>query len=167
MEGIHDARRFMSALRAAAFAKPVVVMKAGRQPAGSTAALTHSAAIVAADDVFEAALRRAGAVRVRSFTQLFSAAKCLASRYKPVGKASGDRHQWRRAGGAGGRLGQRDRPGCGPAGRYRPHWRWRRRWRRTPRLESVIDLGEEAGAGAVQAPRCWPAPRTVRSTACW
>ncbi|MEK8045298.1 bifunctional acetate--CoA ligase family protein/GNAT family N-acetyltransferase [Ideonella margarita] len=86
MEGITHARRFMSALRAAASIKPVVVMKAGRKPAGSHAALTHSAAIVGADDVFEAALRRAGVVRVRSFTQLFSAAKCLASRYKPVGE---------------------------------------------------------------------------------
>ena len=86
MEGIRHARRFMSALRAAAYAKPVVVMKSGRKPAGSEAALTHSAAIVGSDDVFEAALRRAGAVRVRSFTQLFSAAKCLASRYRPVGK---------------------------------------------------------------------------------
>lgn len=86
MEGIRQARRFMSALRAAAHAKPVVVMKAGRKPAGSRAALTHSAAIVGSDDVFEAALRRAGAVRVRVFTQLFSAAKCLASRYRPVGR---------------------------------------------------------------------------------
>ncbi|MEY8689415.1 MAG: acetate--CoA ligase family protein, partial [Leptothrix sp. (in: b-proteobacteria)] len=86
MEGIHNARRFMSALRAAAYTKPVVVMKAGRKPAGSTAALTHSAAIVGSDDVFEAVLRRAGVVRVRAFTQLFSAAKCLASRYRPVGK---------------------------------------------------------------------------------
>ena len=86
MEGIRNARRFMSALRAAAYAKPVVVMKAGRKPAGSKVALTHSAAIVGSDDVFEAALRRAGAVRVRIFTQMFSAAKCLASRYRPVGK---------------------------------------------------------------------------------
>ncbi len=86
MEGIRSARRFISALRAAAYTKPVVVMKAGRMPAGSRAALTHSAAIVGSDDVFEAALRRAGAVRVRAFPQLFSAAKCLASRYRPVGK---------------------------------------------------------------------------------
>ncbi len=85
MEGIRDARRFMSALRAAAYAKPVVVMKAGREPAGSRVALTHSAAIVGADDVFDAALRRAGVVRVRQFTQLFSAAQCLASRFRPVG----------------------------------------------------------------------------------
>jgi acyl-CoA synthetase (NDP forming) len=86
MEGITNARRFMSALRAAANAKPVVVLKAGRKPASNQAVLTHSGAIVGSDDVFDAALRRAGAVRVRSFVGLFSAAKCLASRYKPVGK---------------------------------------------------------------------------------
>ncbi|MCM2295947.1 bifunctional acetate--CoA ligase family protein/GNAT family N-acetyltransferase [Rhodoferax sp.] len=86
MEGITNARRFMSALRAAANAKPVVVLKAGRKAASNQAALTHSGTIVGSDDVFDAALRRAGAVRVRSFVALFSAAKCLASRYKPVGK---------------------------------------------------------------------------------
>ena len=86
LEGIANARRFMSALRSAANAKPVVVLKAGRRPAGNAAAQTHSGTIVGADDVFDSALRRAGAVRVRSFVQLFSAAKCLASRYRPVGK---------------------------------------------------------------------------------
>jgi len=86
MEGISSARRFMSALRSAANAKPVVVLKAGRKAAGNEAAQTHSGAIVGSDDVFDAALRRAGAVRVRSFVALFSAAKCLASRYRPVGK---------------------------------------------------------------------------------
>ena len=85
LEGISNARRFMSALRSAANAKPVVVLKAGRKPAGNEAAQTHSGAIVGSDDVFDAALRRAGAVRVRSFVELFSAAKCLASRYRPVG----------------------------------------------------------------------------------
>ena len=85
MEGILDARRFISALRAAANTKPVVVLKSGHRAAGSQAALTHSGAIVGSDEVFDAALRRAGAVRVKSFAQLFSAAKCLASRYRPVG----------------------------------------------------------------------------------
>jgi acetyltransferase len=85
LEGIASARRFMSALRSAAIAKPVVVLKAGRRLAGNEAAQTHSAAAVGSDEVFDAALRRAGAVRVRSFVELFSAAKCLASRYRPVG----------------------------------------------------------------------------------
>jgi acetyltransferase len=86
LEGISNARRFMSALRSAANAKPVVVLKAGRRQAGNEAAQTHCRAIVGSDDVFDAALRRAGAVRVRSFVELFSASKCLAARYRPVGK---------------------------------------------------------------------------------
>lgn len=86
LEGISNARSFMSALRSAARAKPVVVLKAGRKSAANLAAQTHSGAIVGSDEVFDAALRRAGAVRVRSFVELFSAAKCLASRYRPVGK---------------------------------------------------------------------------------
>lgn len=86
LEGISNARSFMSALRSAANTKPVVVLKAGRKPAGNEAAQTHSGTIVGSDDVFDAALRRAGAVRVRSFVELFSAVKCLASRYRPVGR---------------------------------------------------------------------------------
>jgi acetyltransferase len=86
LEGISNARRFMSSLRAAANAKPVVILKAGRKPGGKRAAFTHSGTIVGSDDVFDAALRRAGAVRVRSFVALFSAAKCLASRYRVIGR---------------------------------------------------------------------------------
>ena len=89
LEGITNARRFMSALRSAVSTKPVVVLKSGRKPAGNAAALTHSGTIVGSDEVFDAALRRAGAVRVRSFVQLYSAAKCLASRYRPVGRRLG------------------------------------------------------------------------------
>jgi len=85
LEGIRNARSFMSSLRAAAGAKPVIVLKAGRKPDGARAALTHSGAIIASDDVFDAALKRAGAVRVRTFVQLFSAVKCLSARYLPVG----------------------------------------------------------------------------------
>ena len=86
LEGIHNARSFMSALRAAAGAKPVIVLKAGRHADAAQAALTHSGAVIASDDVFDAALNRAGAVRVRTFVQLFSAVKCLSARYLPVGR---------------------------------------------------------------------------------
>ena len=85
LEGISDARSFMSALRAAASVKPVIVLKAGRRAAGRRAALTHSGAMVGTNSVFTAALRRAGAVRVRLVTQLFAAARCLAARYRPCG----------------------------------------------------------------------------------
>jgi len=85
IEGIRDARRFLSSLRAAARVKPVIVMKVGRHPAGSRAAVSHTGAIVGADDVFDAAVRRAGVVRVSSIGQLVAAAHALASRIRPQG----------------------------------------------------------------------------------
>src|SRR6266571_374139 len=51
IEGIRDARRFLSGLRAAARVKPVIVMKVGRHPAGSRAAVSHTGAIVGTDGV--------------------------------------------------------------------------------------------------------------------
>jgi len=85
IEGIRDARRFLSSLRAAARVKPVIVMKTGRHPAGSRAAVSHTGAIVGTDDVFDAAVRRAGVVRVSSIGQLVAAAQALASRVRPHG----------------------------------------------------------------------------------
>jgi acetyltransferase len=85
VEGIRNARKFMSALRAAARTKPVIVLKSGREEAGLRAAASHTRSLAGRDDVADAALRRAGAVRVRTFIQLFSAAKCLSSRYRPIG----------------------------------------------------------------------------------
>jgi len=85
IEGVRDARRFMSALRAAARAKPVILMKVGRHPAGSRAAVSHTGALVGADDVFEAAVRRAGVVRVRTIGQLVAAAQALSSNVRPRG----------------------------------------------------------------------------------
>jgi len=85
VEGIRKARGFMSALRAAARSKPVFVIKVGRHDAGSRAVMSHTGALVGSDDVFDAALRRAGVVRVESIGGLFSAAKSLASRHRYSG----------------------------------------------------------------------------------
>lgn len=79
VEGIRAARRYISALRAAARVKPVIALKVGRYASGSRAASSHTGALVGSDAVFDAALRRAGTVRVRTYTQLFAAARVLAS----------------------------------------------------------------------------------------
>ena len=86
VEGVHDARRFVSAVRAASRVKPVIALKVGRYLSGSRAASSHTGALVGSDAVFEAALRRAGAVRVRTYTQLFAAARALASGVRPAGE---------------------------------------------------------------------------------
>jgi acetyltransferase len=85
IEGIRDARRFMSALRAAARVKPVIVMKSGRHPTGVRAAISHTGAMVGADDVFDAAIRRTGAVRVTTIGELVAAAQALSAHVRPKG----------------------------------------------------------------------------------
>ncbi|MCK5872400.1 MAG: bifunctional acetate--CoA ligase family protein/GNAT family N-acetyltransferase, partial [Methylococcales bacterium] len=81
VEGIRDARRFLSGLKAAARLKPVILIKSGRHEAGCKAAMSHTGAMVGSDDVFDAAIERAGVVRAYTITQLFSAARVLANNY--------------------------------------------------------------------------------------
>ncbi|GAA4344208.1 GNAT family N-acetyltransferase [Pigmentiphaga soli] len=82
LEHVRDAREFMSAMRAAASVKPVAVLKADR----GGGPRRGDAAGIAPDTVFDAALRRAGAVRVAHFVQLFSAVKALGFRRRPTGR---------------------------------------------------------------------------------
>ena len=86
VEGIRNARRFVSALRAASRVKPVIVLKVGRFASGSKAASSHTGALVGSDAVFDAALRRGGTVRVKTYTQLFAAARMLAADRLPQGE---------------------------------------------------------------------------------
>jgi len=85
IEGIRNARSFMSAIRAAAQIKPVILVKVGRHSVSSKAAMSHTASLVGSDDAFDAAVRRAGVVRVQTVTQLFSVAKALSCGFHPTG----------------------------------------------------------------------------------
>jgi len=86
IEGVRDGRGLVSSMRAAARAKPIILMKVGRHPAGSRAAVSHTGAIVGNDDVFDAVVRRTGAVRVHSLEALVDAAQALASHVHPHGE---------------------------------------------------------------------------------
>ncbi len=88
-EGVRDAPSFISALRGAARSKPVVVLKTGRHIQGSKAAHTHTGALIGDDAVFDAALSRAGAVRAKTFGQLFAAAEILSANMRARGNRLG------------------------------------------------------------------------------
>ena len=83
LESITAARKFMSAARAAARNKPVIVVKAGRMAEGAKAAASHTGALAGSDDVYDAAIRRAGMLRVTSTEDLFDAVETLA-RTRPL-----------------------------------------------------------------------------------
>jgi acetyltransferase len=79
LETIPAARKFMSAARSAARAKPVIAIKSGRNAAAAKAAATHTGALAGTDAAVSAAFRRAGLVRVEELEELFNAAETLAS----------------------------------------------------------------------------------------
>jgi acetyltransferase len=85
IEAVTHGRKFMSAARAAARAKPVLVLKAGRSTAGARAASSHTGALAGADAVYDAVFRRAGMLRVDTMAQLFAAAETLALTGEQIG----------------------------------------------------------------------------------
>ncbi|MEM8819116.1 MAG: bifunctional acetate--CoA ligase family protein/GNAT family N-acetyltransferase [Pseudomonadota bacterium] len=91
LEGITDAQAFMPAARAAARVKPVIALKGGRHRAGARAATSHSGALAGTDALFDAALARAGILRIRTIEELFDAAEALDHLRLRAGQPFGDR----------------------------------------------------------------------------
>jgi acetyltransferase len=85
VESVGDARSFLSAAREVALRKPIIVIKAGRCDAASTAASSHTGALTGSDEVFDAALRRCGVLRVDTIGDLFYMAETLARQPRPRG----------------------------------------------------------------------------------
>jgi acetyltransferase len=77
VEGITQARKFMSAARSVARVKPVIVLKAGRHAAAAKAAASHTGAMAGSAAVYDAAFARAGLVPVHGLGELFDAAETL------------------------------------------------------------------------------------------
>lgn len=78
VDSINEKRHFLSAARAAARNKPILVIKSGRSLEGTTAAKLHTGGVTGNDAVYEAAFRRAGMLRVNDLIELFAAVETLA-----------------------------------------------------------------------------------------
>lgn len=83
IESVKQARKFMSAARATSRNKPVIVVKSGRVAEGAKAAASHTGALAGSDEIFDAAIRRAGMLRVYTINNLFDAVETLA-RTRPI-----------------------------------------------------------------------------------
>jgi acetyltransferase len=80
IEAVTQARKFMSAARAAARLKPLIAIKAGREAGAAKAAASHTGALAGIDGVYDAAFRRAGILRVHDLDEVFDAVETLATR---------------------------------------------------------------------------------------
>ena len=85
LEAVTAGRKFLSASRAAARNKPVLVVKAGRTAAAAKAAASHTGALAGSDDVYDAVFQRAGMLRVDTTEALFDAVETLARARQPRG----------------------------------------------------------------------------------
>ncbi len=85
MESLTNAKRFMSAARAFARTKPIIILKVGKSAAGAAAAMSHTGSLSGDDAIFDAAFERAGVIRVNTIAELFNAAQTLSSQPRPRG----------------------------------------------------------------------------------
>jgi len=85
VENLTHIRSFMSAARSVSRIKPIIALKAGRTQAGAKAAASHTGAIAGEDAVYDAAFKRAGILRVKTFEELFDCAELLAKQPRPRG----------------------------------------------------------------------------------
>jgi acetyltransferase len=85
IEGITDARKFMSAARHFARTKPIIVVKSGQFSESAKAAASHTGSLSGEDSIYDAAFKRAGIVRVNEIVDLFNAAEVLGTQPLPQG----------------------------------------------------------------------------------
>ena len=85
IEGITEARKFMSAARHFARTKPIIVVKSGKFSESAKAAASHTGSLSGEDAIYDAAFKRAGVVRVNEIADLFNAAEVLGTQPLPKG----------------------------------------------------------------------------------
>jgi acetyltransferase len=85
VESIKNGRKFMTAVRSFSSSKPIMVIKSGKFEASQVVSLTHSGFMAGEDKVYDAAFKRAGAIRVDETLDLFYLAECLSKQRRPKG----------------------------------------------------------------------------------
>jgi len=86
LESAKNGITFLNALKKLTDHKPVVLIKAGRSQAGKRATLSHTGSLAGSDEVFEAAIRGCGAIRVKGIEEMFDVCKGFSSILSPQGK---------------------------------------------------------------------------------
>ncbi|MBX5320907.1 MAG: acetate--CoA ligase family protein [Candidatus Bathyarchaeia archaeon] len=86
VEDVKNGRAFIEAASKVTRKKPVIAIKAGKTEAGAKAAASHTGAIAGADEIYAAAFKQTGILRVRDMEEFFDAAKALVMQPPAAGK---------------------------------------------------------------------------------
>ncbi|MEW5947418.1 MAG: CoA-binding protein [bacterium] len=86
IEGVDDGRRFLDVVRRITPRKPVIVFKAGQTRSGARAAVSHTGALAGSRDIYDAAFRQAGVIKVSATDEMLDLARAFA--YLPLPKGN-------------------------------------------------------------------------------
>ena len=86
LEGVPDGGRFRRVAAEATHRRPVVILKAGRTPAGSRAVVSHTGALAGSDAAYSAAFRQAGVNRADTLEELFDSSLAFSAQPLPCGR---------------------------------------------------------------------------------
>jgi len=89
IEGLKDGREFLRVAREATRKKPVVAIKVGVSSAGVRAATSHTGALAGSDEVYDAAFRQVGIIRVGGSVELLDVGEALIKCPLPRGNRVG------------------------------------------------------------------------------
>src|SRR6478735_750666 len=86
LEDIHDGRRFMETAKKITREnkKPIIVQKAGRTPEGAKAAMSHTGALMGADEIYDALFTQCGVIRVDTMQELFDLSTAFSKQPIPL-----------------------------------------------------------------------------------
>jgi acyl-CoA synthetase (NDP forming) len=89
LESIRDGRRFLEISRRVTAKKPVLILKSGRTKEGARVSASHTGALAVDDQIFSAACKQAGIIRLEKFQELFELPKIFSLQSPPKGNQLG------------------------------------------------------------------------------
>lgn len=89
LESIQDGKKFLETSKRVTAKKPVLILKSGRTPEGARVSASHTGALAINDQVFTAACKQAGIIRLERFRELFELPKIFSNQPLPRGNRLG------------------------------------------------------------------------------
>jgi acyl-CoA synthetase (NDP forming) len=89
LEGVKDGRRFYNLAKEISKKKPIILWKGGVTEAGAKAAISHTGSMAGSGPIWEAALRQAGVISVKSFEEVIDSLYALHLQPLPRGRRVG------------------------------------------------------------------------------
>jgi len=85
LEGLEDGRRFLSLTRAISLKKAILLWKVGQTAGGKKAAGSHTGSLSGSDEIWEAAVRQSGVIKVENLTELMGFITAFQNPHFPAG----------------------------------------------------------------------------------